>query len=178
MSSPLHSNTVHLPGIWNNANYITAILNKSGLANTLQQMCTYTLSPNAEYVGGTVHGFIAFDLIPLNPEDSKIYLYVKYDPGRESFLKEIWAEYVKNNNRRPPNDEAVILYAIFLAFKTFKKYIDEKYISKTTKQATIFDELKWWGDTWLRSLTKNDGTIINYCGGYCGGDNFLAIIGY
>ena len=103
-------------------------------------MCTYTLSPKAE-VGGTVSGFIAFDLIPLDPEDSKIYLYVKYNPGKEPFLNEIRAEYVKNNKRQPPNDDAVILYAIFLAFKAFKKYIDEKYIGKPISQALPFDEL-------------------------------------
>ena len=110
------------------------------MANTLKQICTYTLSPKAEYIGGTVSGFIAFDLIPLNPNDSKVYLYIKYDPGKESFLKEIRAEYVKNNLRQPPNDDAVILYAIFLAFKTFKKYIDEKYIGKPISQAPTFDE--------------------------------------
>lgn len=164
------SNTLY--EVWKNQDYITAILNQSGLANTLKQIGTYTLSPKAEYVGGTVSGFIAFDLIPLDPKDSKVYLYIKYDPGKESFLKEIRAEYVKNNLCQPPNDEAVILYAIFLAFKTFKKYIDEKCIDKTATQAPTFDET-WWGDVWLRSLTEDDGTIINYCG-----SNFLAIIGY
>lgn len=162
------SNTLY--GVWKNTNYITAILNQSGLANTLKQMCTYTLSPKAEYVGGTVSGFIAFDLIPLDPNDNKVYLYIKYDPGKESFLNEIRAEYVKNNLHHPPNDEAVILYAIFLAFKTFKKYIDEKYINKTVTQAPTFDEA-WWGDVWLLSLAEDDGTIINYCG-----SNFLSII--
>lgn len=170
------SNTLY--GVWKNTNYITAILNQSGLANTLKQMCTYTLSPKAEYIGGTVSGFIAFDLIPLNPNDSKIYLYVKYDPGKESFLKEIRAEYVKNNQHQPPNDDAVILYAIFLAFKTFKKYIDEKYIgknvyvSKNAISAPTVDDLRW-GDIWLYSRTEDDGTIIKYCG-----SNYLAIIGY
>ena len=104
-------------------------------------MCTYTLSPKAEYVGGTISGFIAFDLIPQNLEDSMIHFYVKYDPGKESFLNEIRAEYVKNNKQQPPNDDAVILYAIFLAFKAFKKYIDEKYIGKPISQALPFDEL-------------------------------------
>lgn len=170
MSNPLNRNT--LDGVWNNTNYITAILNQSGLANTLKQMCTYTLSPNAVYGGGALYGFITFDLIPLDPEDSKIYLYVKYNPGKESFLNEIRAEYVKNNKRQPPNDDAVILYAIFLAFKAFKKYIDEKYIGKPINQALPFDELGW-GDTWLRSRTENDGTIIKYCG-----SNFLAIMDY
>ena len=159
-------------GVWKNTNYITAILNQSGLANTLKQMCTYTLSPNASYEGGALYGFIAFDLIPLNSEYSKIYLYIKYDPGRESFFKEIRAEYVKNNLHQPPNDDAVILYAIFLAFKAFKKYIDEEYIGKPISQALPFDELGW-GDTWLQSRTEDDGTIIKYCG-----SNFLAIIGY
>ena len=164
------SNTLY--GVWKNTNYITAILNQSGLANTLKQMCTYTLSPKAEYVGGTVSGFIAFDLIPLDPNDNKVYLYIKYDPGKESFLNEIRAEYVKNNLHQPPNDDAVILYVIFLAFKTFKKYIDEKYIGNVKIQAPTFDDLRW-GDTWLRSRTEDDGTIINYCG-----SNYLAIIGY
>lgn len=164
------SNTVY--EVWKNQDYITAILNQSGLANALKQICTYTLSPKAEYVGGTVSGFIAFDLIPLNPNDSKVYLYIKYDPGKESFLNEIRAEYVKNNLRQPPNDDAVILYVIFLAFKTFKKYIDEKYIGNVKIQAPTFDDLRW-GDTWLRSRTEDDGTIINYCG-----SNYLAIIGY
>ena len=164
------SNTIY--EVWKNPDYITAILNQSGLANTLKQICTYTLSPNASYEGGALYGFIAFDLIPLNSNDSKVYLYIKYDPGRESFFKEIRAEYVKNNLRQPPNDDAVILYAIFLAFKAFKKYIDEKCIDKTATQAPTIDET-WWGDVWLRSLTDDDGTIINYCG-----SNYLAIIGY
>lgn len=163
--------------IWKNTDYITAIMKQSGLTDTLKQICTYTLSTNVDYMGGTVSGFFAFDLIPLNQEDSKLYLYVKYEPGKESFLKEIRTEYVKNNKCHPSNDDVVILYAIFLAFKAFKKYIDEKYINEAIKQAPTFgktiDKLDW-GDIWIQSLTENDGTIINYCGS----NNFLAIIGY